>query len=183
MLAVLMSKRPLLAASALLLAVALTPLPARAGGGPMNVLVLYSADDAESTAVAKQYEARRSLPPGHLCGLTGLTPAQTKIDVPTYKSLLQAPLDACLKALPHPDEIDYLVLVRGLPYAVTLPTYAASLEAVLQVHHATKIAGGVELAGQGQPGNTQAQVPNPAFPPGFGNPADYTIQNQYSSWY
>src|SRR6185369_14558711 len=82
----------------------------------------------------------------------------------------------------HPDEIDYLVLVRGLPYSVNLPTYAASLQAMLQVHHTTDSTG-AELAGQGQPGGQQAQVPNPAFPAGFGVPSDYTIANPYSSWY
>lgn len=157
--------------------------PARGGGGPMNVLVLYSADDPDATAVAKHYETARSLPPGHLCGLAGITPALTTIDAATYATLIAAPLDACLASLPQPGEIDYLVLVRGLPYSVTLPAYAASLQAVLQVHHATKISTGEELAGQGQPANTQADVPNPSFIGGFGNPADYTITNPYMSWY
>ena len=32
--------------------------------------------------------------------------------------------------------------MRGLPYRVNLPTYVASLEAVLQVHHTKTIGGG-----------------------------------------
>jgi uncharacterized protein (TIGR03790 family) len=170
--------------SILLAALAVTAAPpARAGGGPVNVVVAYSADDPAATAVAQHYAAVRALPPGHACGLTGLTPAQTTIDVATFKSLILAPLDACMLALPHPDEVDYLVLVRGLPYSVTLPSYAVSLQALLQVRHATLTAGGMELAGQGQPMAMQASVPNPLYPPGFFDAADSPIMNQYASWY
>src|SRR5262245_17504664 len=122
------------AVPAAILACALSAAPpAHAGGGPMNVLVIYSADDAEAAKVAAHYAEVRLLPPGHLCGLPGFTPAQTSIDVPTFQSMVAAPLDACFAALPQPDEIDYLVLVRGLPYSVTLPSYLASFEALVQV--------------------------------------------------
>lgn len=177
-----MSKRSLVACATLVALAAIAPR-AHAGGGPMNVLVLYSADDAEATGVAGYYAAARSIPPGHLCGLKGLTPAMTTIDAATYKTLIQAPLDGCLAALPLPDEIDTLVLVRGLPYSVSLPAYAASLEAVLQVHHTTKTADGSEIGGAGQPGNTQAQVPNPVFFSGATGPMDYAFHNQYEGWY
>ena len=53
----------------------------------MNVLVLYSADDVDSAGVATYYADARSLPPDHLCGLEGLLPTTTTIDVATYKSL------------------------------------------------------------------------------------------------
>jgi uncharacterized protein (TIGR03790 family) len=177
-----MSKRSLVACATLAALAALAPR-AHAGGGPINILVLYSADDAGSTGVAGYYAAARSLPPGHTCGLKGLTPAMTTIDAATYKTLIQKPLDDCLAALPLPDEIDTLVLVRGLPYSVSLPAYAASLEAVLQVHHTTKTADGTEIGGAGQPGNTQAQVPNPVFFSGATGPTDYVIHNQYEGWY
>jgi hypothetical protein len=177
-----MPKRAALALAALA-ALTLAPRGARAGGGPVNVMVVYSADDAQATAVAKHYEKARSLPPGHLCGIAGITPAMTTIDAATFATLIQKPLDGCFAKAPEPDEIDYLVLVRGLPYSVTLPAYAASLEAVLQVFHATKTSDSTELAGAGQPGNTQAQVPNPAFVGGFANAADFTIMNKYQDWY
>ena len=176
-----MSKRSLVACATLAAFTAFAP-GARAGGGPMNVLVLYSADDVESAGVATYYADARSLPPGHLCGLKGLLPTTT-IDVATYKSLIQKPLDDCLAALPHPDEIDTLVLARGLPYSVTLPAYAASLEAVLQVHHTTQTADGTEVGGAGQPGDTQAQVPNPVFFSGAQSSTDYAFHNTYEGWY
>ena len=177
-----MLKRSAVACATLAALAALAP-SARAGGGPMNVLVLYSADDVASTGVASYYADARSLPPGHLCGLKGLSPTLTTIDAATYKTLIQKPLDDCLAALPLPDEIDTLVLARGLPYSVTLPAYAASLEAVLQIHHTTKTADGTEVGGAGQPGNTQAQVPNPVFFSGATGPMDYAFHNMYEGWY
>ncbi len=157
--------------------------PARAGGGPMNVLVLYSSDDAAATEVAKLYEQERDLPPGHLCGLPGFTPADTQIDVGTYQSKIGAPFDACLAALPHPEDVDMVVLVRGLPYLVNLPSYTASLEAMVQVAHAKVVASGAELAGQGQP-DASASVPNPLFGQNdYFNEAESPVKNPYSAWY
>ena len=115
----------------------------------MNVLVVYSADTG-ATKVAQHYADGTIAPAG-----PPLRPPRHHADADdqstcaTYQTLIQAPLDACFAALPHPDEIDYLVLVRGLPYSVTLPAYAASLEALLQVRHTTKIATSMELAGAG----------------------------------
>jgi uncharacterized protein (TIGR03790 family) len=166
-------------------AAALAPGVASAGGGPMNVMVVYSSADTGAIGVAQHYATARSLPTGHLCGVPGVAAGMTTIDFATYQTLIQAPVDACLAALPQPDEIDYLVLVRGLPYSVTLPSGAASLEAVLQVGHATVTATMTELAGQGQPGTMgNASVPNPAYPQYvYFNAADSTVTNMYSAWY
>jgi len=156
---------------------------ARAGGGPANVIVLYNADDPSATDVAKHYEKARNLPVGHLCGLKGIDPKLREIDATKYKDLVQKPFDACLAAVPQPDDIDYVVLVRGLPYRVTLPSYVASLEAVVQVHHATKVADGTEIAGGGQPNGTQASVLNPMYLGGSESAGDFTIANPYRNWY
>jgi uncharacterized protein (TIGR03790 family) len=164
---------------------ALAARDARAGGGPMNVLVVYSADDMAATGVAQHYASARSLPKGHLCGVPGVTPAMTTIDAPTYKTLIQAPVDACIAALPQADEIDVLVLVRGLPYSVTLPAGATSLEAMLQVGHTLQTSTNMELAGLGQGGMMgEATVPNPTYPQGaYFNPADSPVTNMFSAWY
>lgn len=165
------------------LALTLCPALALAGGGPMNVVVLYSSDDASATEVAKLYESERELPPGHLCPLPGFDPAALQIDVPTYQAKVQAPFDACLSSLPHPEEIDYVVLVRGLPYLVTLPSYTASLEAMVQVGHGLELASGAELAGLGQP-DVSASVPNPLFSQSlYWNDADSPVTNTYAAWY
>lgn len=163
---------------------ALWSTEARAGGGPMNVVVLYNSTVPDAVTVANHYAQARSIPASHLCAVSGIMDTQTTIDVPTFQSMIQTPLDACIAALPEPQLVDYVVLVRGLPYSVTLPTYAASLQAVIQVRHAKLVMGGTEIAGAGQPGDTSATVANPMFPAGFqGNPNVFTLMNQYDSWY
>ena len=59
--------------------------------------------------------------------------------------------------------------------------YPVSLEAALQVGHAT-LPSGEEIAGGPQP-TANASVPNPAFEGGFFITADSTVTNQYSAWY
>jgi uncharacterized protein (TIGR03790 family) len=152
-----------------------------AGGGPMNVLVVYNADEPKAEAVATHYATARALPKGHTCPIHGVATSATTIDVPTFQSMIQKPVDDCLAALPHPDEIDALVLVRGLPYSVNLPNFAASLQAMLQVGHGTRVSDGMEIAGM--PQAMSASVSNPAFQDGYFNPADSPVMNQYSAWY
>lgn len=160
---------------------------ADAGGGPANVLVLHNADDPDAVDVAVYYEAARSLPPGHLCGVSGIDPLATAISFADFDTLVRGPLDACLAALPQPEEIDYLVIVRGLPYRVDIPDgYSTSLEAMLQVGHTTRQADGAELAGQAQEYSGSyfaASVKNPAWIPGSPRTGDYTVTNPYSGWY
>ena len=169
---------------------ALTIAPrARAGGGPANVMVLYNADDPDATAVAKHYETARSLPAGHLCGVKGIDKNARTIDAAKFKELVQKPLDACIAASPQPDELDYLVTVRGLPYLVTLPRYAASLDAVLQVMHATSTTDGSEIAGAGapidptQPGTNDATILNPTYVGGPAIESEFSFKNPYDYWY
>lgn len=175
-------RRPLLLLASL--SVTLSASLAHAGGGPMNVVVLYNGDVPQATTVAQHYASARSIPTGHLCALKGVDPAATTIDVATFQSKIQAPLDACIAALPHPELVDYVVLVRGLPYSVTLPTYAASLEALVQVRHAKRVSDMTEIAGAAQPGADNASVENPVtLVPLADYPSDYTIDNADRVWY
>ena len=156
---------------------------ARAGGGPLAVVVLYNADVSAAVRVAELYRDTRQIPSRQLCGVSGLKESDATIDVSTFKTKIQAPLDNCIGALPHPERVDYVVLVRGLPYAVTLPTYGVALQAAIQVRHAKRASDGAELAGLGQPGNDSASVANPLYPMGSAPGSDYTIDNPFKSWY
>src|SRR5687768_4489541 len=93
-----------------------------AGGGPMNVVVLFNATSPDAAAVADHYTQARSLPDGHRCEVSGIDPLARNIAFADFVALIRDPLDACLAALPHPEEVDYVVTVRGLPYVVDLPT-------------------------------------------------------------
>jgi hypothetical protein len=165
------------------------PRPALGGGGPANVLVVYNADDAEAEAVAFHYRDARSIPPGQLCGLAGIDPASRTIALADYFTLVRDPLDACLDALPQPDEIDYVVVVRGLPYRVDIPDgFSTSLQAMIQVHHVSAPSTGEELAGRPQyradsSSPYQASIVNPYYIPGAIGSGDYTISNPSMTWY
>src|SRR5262245_24911740 len=175
---------PLVASSAMILLAG----AAYAGLGPAGVLVVYNADVPDAVDVAHAYEAARALPPGRLCGLSGLDPLMTEIPWEQFADDVLDPLDACLGALPDPDEIDALVTVRGLPYAVTLDGYVVGLEALLQVGHGIGLTGD-ELAGAAQkydPGGFYvASVRNPEFV-GIAQAcaaADLTVSNPSGGWY
>ena len=159
---------------------------ALAGGGPANVLVLYNADDADAVSVAGYYRDARSIPGGQMCGLTGIDPASRSIDFADYDTLVRTPLDACLDGLPQPEEIDYIVIVRGLPYRVNIPSgFYTSLQAMIQIHHVASSSSGEELAGQPQyhDGYWQASIINPHYQAGSIRPGDYTFSNPYMNWY
>jgi hypothetical protein len=179
-----MSKQTPTIIMALLCAAALHPWQAGAGGGPANVAVLYNGDSTDASDVALAYAQARSIPGGQLCPLAGIDPAQTEIAFDQYDTLIHAPFRTCLEAMPQPDEIDYVVLVRGLPYKVNLSGYSASLEAVLQVHDAE--CSGTPIAGSPQENSGSYYEPsfhNPAYIEGFPYPGDYTISNPYQTWY
>ena len=149
-----------------------------AGGGPPNVMVVYNAAVPEAADVASHYADARSLPDGHTCGLTEIDPDLWEIPLGDYQSLIQSPVDACLAALPQPEEIDYLVLVRGLPYLVTVPNFKVSLSGALAVGHATNPAGDEVLTtGQAAGDPVAASVPNPFFV--TGPCTALTIENGY----
>ena len=138
---------------------------AHAGLAPPDVLVLYSVEDPEALGTAQAYATARDLRDDQLCGVAaGLDPTASSVSWDDFSSTIRDPLEGCLDGQPDPAEIDVLVLVRGLPYQVELPEYVASLEAVLQVHHADKR--GSELAGTAQAnyqGTYYASVDNPVF--------------------
>ncbi len=152
-----------------------------AGGGPASVVVLYNADEPDALDVAQHYQEARHLPPGHLCGVTGVDPEARTMDFAQVNLLVREPLQSCIAALPQPEEIDYLVLVRGLPYRVDLEGGGStSLSALLQVGRATSSAG-VELAGTSNSDTTGTD--NPWYMGGYAFTGDYTVENPYSDWY
>lgn len=159
---------------------------ALAGGGPANVAVLFNADDSDSEDIAAYYADQRSLPLGHVCGVEGIEPGTLAMPFADYLTTVGAAVDTCLDALPQPDEIDYVVIARGLPYRVDLADggYSTSLSAMVQIHHA--MAGSSELAGQPQERQDsfhKASVDNPVYVRGTSGASDFDITNPYSGWY
>lgn len=159
--------------------------PALAGGGPQNVLVLYNGDDLEAEETAQFYAEARALPDGHLCPLTGASLAEGAVPFDDFTTLVRRPFDACLESLVEPDAIDYVVVVRGLPYRVDLPDagYHTSLGAMLQVGGTTHETSGGELAGFSAESMFR-RIQNPFFPHDAEPEAgDYTLTNATEAAY
>ena len=151
------------------------------------MVLIVNGDDAEALDVADHYVEARSLPAGHVCALTGIDPTATQIDHADYVTLVHDPLIACLDTLPHPEDVDYLVVVRGLPYRVALEDggFYTSLQAMLQVHDAGHRLTHDPLSGMPQPtqGNAYAWVDNPVYVSGTCHEGDLVVENPYANWY
>ena len=162
--------------------------PAHAGLGPDDVVVVYNADEPEAVATAEAYAAARDLAPAQRCGVSGVDPAARALPLADALSLVIDPLQACIAALPHPEDIDAVVLVRGLPYRVDLPDngFFLSLDAAIQIAGATRRSDGVRLLGlpQARQGSLPlASIPNPTYIAGGNYPGDMTASFGASAWY
>jgi MYXO-CTERM domain-containing protein len=169
------------------LVVAGVAVPARAGGGPANVLVVYNADEPAAVEVAEHYATARSLPPGHTCPIHGIvaapkTYAGDGLSWTDYTTLVRDPFRGCLAALPQPDDIDYVVVVKGLIDKVLMDgevnPYTTSLEAMIAIDGAYSLDDDTELAGRPQFYYPPVEfwVPtyaNPAFIAGLPERGDY----------
>ena len=167
---------------------ALLPAAALGGGGPANVMVLYNGDDTDAEGVADYYAQARSIPEGQLCGLAGIEPTQRSMTFDDYETFIHEPFDVCLDAMPQPDEIDYVVIIRGLPYRISIEDgFYTSLSAMLQVHRAYQTSSEEQLAGTPQvydpEGYYKASILNPEHIYGIIYGGDYEISNPYQSWY
>ncbi|TVQ89997.1 MAG: hypothetical protein EA397_13640 [Deltaproteobacteria bacterium] len=110
---------------------------AHAGIGPHQTLVVYNADDDDSTETALQYAEARDLHESHLCGIRGLTVEdQREMDLEDAYPLILEPYLTCLDALPQPEDISTVVTVRGLPVRIVLNSQrSTSTETALRLAH------------------------------------------------
>ncbi|MDP6932053.1 MAG: MYXO-CTERM sorting domain-containing protein, partial [Myxococcota bacterium] len=121
------------------------------------------------------------------CAVWDVDPEATSIGFEDYLGTIQADFLDCLDVLPHPELVDYLVLVRGLPYRVDLDDGSTtSLSAMLQVHQAAD-SDGTALAGQGQGSSSSywyATIDNPIHLSVFSSSAcDFEVDNPYAGSY
>ena len=159
---------------------------AHAGGGPANVLVVVNGRDPSALDVAEHYAESRALPQGHVCTIEGVDPVSDSIALEDYRLNILGGLNGCLASHPQQEELDYLVLVRGLPYRVTLPSGSSvSLSAILQVSNTTKVTTGESLAGwpiSTWGGTRRASIENPWYV-GHSETDAFELENPYMSNY
>ncbi len=123
------------------LAFASAALPALAGGGPRNVLVVVNDNSEESREIATRYVELRDIPASNICRIR--TSTALTVDKPTYQTEIEDPVRACIAASPHSARIDYIVLSRGMPIRALFPDLSAppsqpvSIGALLQAMDTT----------------------------------------------
>jgi len=126
----------------------LTPGAAFAVPGPDSTAIVANANVRESVELAERYRKARAIPERHLCALA--LPTGSTIDFATYESAFFEPLESCLSDAGVLDRIEALVLAKGLPLRVAIPTgdrnRRASLAAVASVWK-TEDRSGRRLAG------------------------------------
>ena len=101
----------------LLLACALLPLPARAGGGPLNTLVVVNSASRDSRALGAYYAEKHGIPPSHLCAVKA-DPRLPTISLADFERDIRAPLLAHIAKQNLGGQIHFLVLCMDLPSRV-----------------------------------------------------------------
>jgi len=101
---------------ALTICVALLPAVcgcASTSRGPQNVLVVVNRESSESGAVAAYYAAKRGIAPRFVCRIR--CPSQERIEHAVFEKAIRDPIRAFLTKNRLKDQIDYIVLTRGIP--------------------------------------------------------------------
>ena len=118
--------------------------------------------------------------------MEGVNPAANTITLSDYALYVAPTIEDCLATLPQPEEIDILVLIRGLPYRVDLPTgFTVSLEALAQVSNTSHRSDGEALAGHAisnMDGTYHASVRNPFYVGASATDA-FALSNPYMAHY
>lgn len=142
----------------------LGPAVAQAVPGPDSVVIVANANVEGSVRLAERYRAARGIPPSRVCALA--LPETHTIDLATFRADLEAPLIACLGEAW--EDVDTVVLVRGVPQRVTLPGGRASLAAVLGVS-GSRTSTGADFVGA-EPGTQVSCGGTPCLSGAWTNP-------------
>jgi len=158
-------------ATLLLVAVALAvPAPTRAVPGPDSVAVLANANVPESVALARMYAVARQVPATQVCAVD--VPADVTIPLATFESSVRAGLESCLASAGALDRIEAVVVVRGMPLRVAIPTgngdRRVSIAAALGLWRSTT-DGDVPVLGQ-EPGQVADCGGTPCYAARWSNP-------------
>ena len=106
---------------------------ARAGGGPLNVLIVVNSRSRESLEIGNAYRRAREIPYRQLLVLN--TSTAFAVPYPTYQNEIENPIRDYLKAQQLEDAITCIVLTRGMPQLVNIQhgVAVASLLATLEM--------------------------------------------------
>src|SRR5262245_2225565 len=113
--------------------VALFALPALAGGGPAETVVLVNAASPESRRVAEHYAKRRDIPREQVCEVT----CTTALDVPmdAFVEDVVDPLRRFLRERGLEERCRFVVMTQGMPIRAQTPGGSVSAAAALSLLH------------------------------------------------
>jgi uncharacterized protein (TIGR03790 family) len=100
-----------------LLALVLLPALARAGGGPLNTLVVVNGASRDSRALGAYYAEKHGLPESHLCTVQA-DPRAATISLADFERDIRAPIAAHIANRQLAGQIHFLVLCMDLPSRV-----------------------------------------------------------------
>jgi hypothetical protein len=94
-------------------------VPAWAGGGPENVLLVVNPQSADSMTIANLYIRLRQIPPGNVFYLPW-DPKKYDIGVDTFRSMILKPIFEAIQTRRLTSQIDYVIYSSNFPYMVSL---------------------------------------------------------------
>ena len=101
--------------------------PALGLGGPENVLVVQNSNSPVSQRIAADYVLQRGIPAANLVTIatvdSSLSMANESIAPEDYTSLIEQPIRAYLSAHGLADQIQYIVLTKGVPIMLSLDPF------------------------------------------------------------
>jgi uncharacterized protein (TIGR03790 family) len=106
-----------LLASAILTGLAAAPLPARAGGGPYNTLLVVNAVSRDSRKLGEYYAERHGLPPANVCTIH-VDPHKPNLSPGDFEASVLRPVLDHLAREKLDGQIHFLVLSMDIPTRV-----------------------------------------------------------------
>jgi hypothetical protein len=144
--------------------------PALAVPGPESVAVVANANIAESVSLARAYARARQVPDQQVCLLD--LPDVADITLEELRTLVIGGIEACLAPDGIIERIEAVVLMRGVPLRVAIPTDAGdqrvSLAAALGAWRSAS-ADGTPLVGR-PPGEMATCGSSPCYAAAWRNP-------------
>jgi len=105
----------------------LVPGPATALGGPENVLVVQNGNSPTSCRIAAYYATRRGIPAGNLVTLSTADSSQNSsaevVSPQDYQDLIETPIRTYLSAHGLANQIQFIVLTKGVPLVLNTGTW------------------------------------------------------------
>lgn len=112
---------------------ALVALPAFAGGGPAETVVLLNESNPDSKKVAEHYVRQRQIPPQQVCRVKCAAGLETTIE--DFVRDVVDPLRTFLRDRELEDRCRFVVMTQGMPILARTPTGAVSTAAALSLLH------------------------------------------------